>query len=210
VFSDYESLSEGQRELTTVRPVTVVPVLLFIRAELTRTGCCQLGSASPCARPPSWPGGNTENMYRHRTGNTQKIKEPEQYSNPHSRTANEGQVRIQYKCLVSVLYIFLEIKLSSLLFSKAEFCLPIPTLIYSICEIFIYFQDLSVHFPAAKYVDRSWEYINRSQIHECRNWEQGHHSVSFLGIHKLEPDIYMCILDSHLPFICSYIIIYFC
>ncbi len=28
-----------------------------------------------------------------------------------------------------------------------------------------------------------WEYINRSQIHECGNWERGR-AVSFLGIHK--------------------------
>ncbi len=27
---------------------------------------------------------------------------------------------------------------------------------------------------------RSWEYINRSQIHECRNWERGC-TVSFVG-----------------------------
>jgi hypothetical protein len=32
-------------------------------------------------------------------------------------------------------------------------------------------------------VDRLWEYINCSQIHECGNWEQGC-AVSFLGIHK--------------------------
>ncbi len=24
---------------------------------------------------------------------------------------------------------------------------------------------------AGKYVDRSWEYINGSQTHECRNWD---------------------------------------
>jgi hypothetical protein len=32
-------------------------------------------------------------------------------------------------------------------------------------------------------VDRSWEYINRSQAHECRNWDKGR-AISFLGIHK--------------------------
>jgi hypothetical protein len=32
-------------------------------------------------------------------------------------------------------------------------------------------------------VDRSWECINRSQIHECGNWEGGR-AVSFLGTHK--------------------------
>jgi hypothetical protein len=28
-----------------------------------------------------------------------------------------------------------------------------------------------------------WDYINRSQIHECGNWERGL-AVSFLGVHK--------------------------
>jgi hypothetical protein len=51
------------------------------------------------------------------------------------------------------------------------FCLPIPTHIY--CERFIYFQDRSVSFAAAKYVDQSWEYIIRSETHECENWDWG-------------------------------------
>jgi hypothetical protein len=32
-------------------------------------------------------------------------------------------------------------------------------------------------------LDRSWEYINCLQIHECMNCERGH-AVSFLGTHK--------------------------
>ncbi len=52
-----------------------------------------------------------------------------------------------------------------------------------ICERFIYSQDQSVYFAATKQVDWSWEYINCSQIHECRNWERGH-AVSFLEKHK--------------------------
>jgi hypothetical protein len=32
--------------------------------------------------------------------------------------------------------------------------------------------------------DQSWEYINGSKIHECRNWEQGH-TFLFLGILNL-------------------------
>ncbi len=43
-----------------------------------------------------------------------------------------------------------------------------PWLIY-LWEIYIYFQERSVYFAAAKYVDRSWEYINLSQTHECGN-----------------------------------------
>ncbi len=37
-----------------------------------------------------------------------------------------------------------------------------------ICERFIYSNDWSS-------ADRSWEYINRSQIHECGNWETEHY-----------------------------------
>ncbi len=47
------------------------------------------------------------------------------------------------------------------------------------------FQDRSVYFAAAKYVDRSWEYVNRSQTHECRNWDWDR-TIPFLGIHKLD------------------------
>jgi hypothetical protein len=38
-----------------------------------------------------------------------------------------------------------------------------------ICKKIIYFQDRSVYFAA----DWSWEYINRSQTHECGNWDWG-------------------------------------
>jgi hypothetical protein len=65
------------------------------------------------------------------------------------------------------------------------FCLPIPFLHSYICERFIYFQDRSVYFSAAKYVDRSWEYINCSQTHERRNCGWGC-AIPFLGIHKLD------------------------
>jgi hypothetical protein len=50
-----------------------------------------------------------------------------------------------------------------------------------ICERVIYSQDRSAYFAAAKSADRSWEYINDSQKHECRNFERGH-AVSFLGV----------------------------
>jgi hypothetical protein len=54
-----------------------------------------------------------------------------------------------------------------------------------ICEGFIYgySHDRSADLAEGKEVDRSWEYINRSQIYKCRNWEWGR-AVSFLGIHK--------------------------
>ncbi len=51
------------------------------------------------------------------------------------------------------------------------------------CERFIYFQDRSVYSAAGKYLDRFWEYINRSQTHECGNWNWGR-EIPFLGIRK--------------------------
>ncbi len=57
---------------------------------------------------------------------------------------------------------------------------PNPTFTYLWA---IYIFPPSVHYFAEAKVDWSWEYINRSQIHECKNWEGGH-AVSFLGIHK--------------------------
>jgi hypothetical protein len=66
-----------------------------------------------------------------------------------------------------------------------------------VCERFICTFPGLVHiFPAAEKADRSWKCINLSQIYKCRNWETGHYNsvleitVSFLGIHKWEPDIY--------------------
>ncbi len=39
-----------------------------------------------------------------------------------------------------------------------------------IFERFIYFQDWWAYSAAGIYVDRSWEYIHRSQTHECVNY----------------------------------------
>jgi hypothetical protein len=41
----------------------------------------------------------------------------------------------------------------------------------SLRDLPIYFQDRSAYLAARKYVDRSWESINHSQIHECGNWD---------------------------------------
>jgi hypothetical protein len=52
-----------------------------------------------------------------------------------------------------------------------------------VCERFVYSHYRSAYSAAEKYVDRSWEYNNRSQPHECGNWDLGR-TVPFLGIHK--------------------------
>jgi hypothetical protein len=41
----------------------------------------------------------------------------------------------------------------------------------------------SAYSAAGKYEDRSWEYINLSQAHECGNWDWGH-AIPRKGIHK--------------------------
>ncbi len=40
-----------------------------------------------------------------------------------------------------------------------------------VCERFIYSRDRSAFSAAGKYVDRSLEYMNRPQTHECGNWD---------------------------------------
>ncbi len=72
------------------------------------------------------------------------------------------------------IYVFPEMKLCSLPISNTELqCFVSQFLNSYICERFIYFHNRSVYFAAAKYVDRSWEYINRSQTHECENCDWG-------------------------------------
>jgi hypothetical protein len=40
-----------------------------------------------------------------------------------------------------------------------------------VCDRFIYSQNGSAYSAAGKYVDEFWEYINRSQTHECGYWD---------------------------------------
>ncbi len=86
-----------------------------------------------------------------------------------SHTANEGPVRIQYKCLVPI-YVFPEMKL---LPKKQNYKVLSPSSYthISVRNLYMYFQDRSAYIAARKYMDKSWEYINRSQTHECGNWD---------------------------------------
>ena len=72
---------------------------------------------------------------------------------------------------------------------------PISTFM---CLWAIYIFLRSVHkFSCSRIADLSWKYINLSHIYEWRNWETEHHNsvlkitVSFLRIHKWEPDVYI-------------------
>jgi hypothetical protein len=42
-----------------------------------------------------------------------------------------------------------------------------------VCERSLYSHVWPTYFPAAEQADRSEEYINRSQKHQCRNWDCG-------------------------------------
>jgi hypothetical protein len=58
-------------------------------------------------------------------------------------------------------------------------------------------------------VDRSWKYINRSQTHECRNWDRGR-TIPRKGIHKCSaylfhcPNILFALLRVCLGFLCVF------
>ncbi len=61
----------------------------------------------------------------------------------------------------------------------------------SVRDLYTYFQDRSAYSAAGKYVDRSWEYINRSQTHECGNWGR---AIPRKGIHKWDFPCNVCTL----------------
>ncbi len=70
---------------------------------------------------------------------------------------------------------------SKQIFPEKELRCLSPNFQITVCERFIYSQDQSAYCAAGKYKDRFWEYINRSQTHECGNRDWGR-AISFLGI----------------------------
>jgi hypothetical protein len=87
-----------------------------------------------------------------------------------------GQVRIQYKYLVPI-YVFPETKR---IFPKQNYNLLSPSS-YTHISVEIYIFPGSV-LPILLQ-DRSWKYINRSQTHECGNWDWGR-AIPRKGIQK--------------------------
>jgi hypothetical protein len=95
-----------------------------------------------------------------------------------ARTANEGPVKIHYKCLVPIY----DSSRNETVISKTELECSVSQFLHSdICERFIDFKDQSAYSVAGKYVDQSWEYINRTC--DCGNWDRGR-AISRKGIHK--------------------------
>ncbi len=60
----------------------------------------------------------------------------------------------------------------------------------------LYIPRIGLPSAAGKYVDRWWEYINRSQAHECGNWDWGC-AIPFLGIFVADVGI-MSLVPSNL------------
>ncbi len=53
----------------------------------------------------------------------------------------------------------------------------------SVSELYIPTMELPFLLEEIQYVDGSWDFINRSQTHECRNWGWGH-AIPRKGIYK--------------------------
>jgi hypothetical protein len=85
------------------------------------------------------------------------------------------------------IYVFQEMKL---LFPKQNYNVLSPS---SYTHISV--RDLHIFrigLPFLQYVDQSWEYINRSQTHECGNWDLGC-AIPGKGIHKWDFPFSVCI-----------------
>ncbi len=54
---------------------------------------------------------------------------------------------------------------------EKNFAAPVPISTFMCLWAIYIFPRSTCLFCCRKYVDRSWDYINRSQTHECGNWE---------------------------------------
>ncbi len=87
---------------------------------------------------------------------------------------------------------------NEIVLSKTELYCSVSQFLHSyIWERFIHFQDRSAYSAAGKYVDRSWEYTNRSQTHECGNQDWSR-AIPRKGIHKWD---FHCSVHYHRPII---------
>ncbi len=85
----------------------------------------------------------------------------------------EGLVQISMHCTENTIYKFPEKELPGL---SSNFHVHV-----SVSDVYIPTGRFT-YFPAAEYADRSWEYINSKQKHECRNSDCGR-AIPFLGIY---------------------------
>ncbi len=94
-------------------------------------------------------------------------------------TTNKGPVRIQYRYLVPI-YVFPEMKL---IFPNQNYNVLSPSSYTHISVRDLYISRIGLPILLHGNIDRSWEYINHSQIHECGIWDWGR-AIPNKGIHK--------------------------
>jgi hypothetical protein len=97
-----------------------------------------------------------------------------------------------YQCTLRLIYILQEHHTAKTKYRNFETNIPRKGISGSqsqfphscVCEWFIYSHDWSSYSAGGNmYADRSWDYINRSQTHECWNWGWGR-AIPRKGIHK--------------------------
>ncbi len=129
----------------------------------------------------SWNSGTSNRQKVWRNFSSKKIR---WFSLPYIiETETALQMKDRWESNINIWFLFMYSQKWNCYFQNRIilFCFPVPTLF----ERFIYFQDRSAYFAAGKYVDRSWEYVNHSQTHECGNWNWGR-TIPGKGIHKCD------------------------
>jgi hypothetical protein len=91
-----------------------------------------------------------------------------------THTANEGPVRILYKCLVPFIY-SQKWNFAASLIPKQNYntLSPNSCTLISVRDLYIYPGAICLLCCSQICGPRFWEYINRLQTHECENWDWG-------------------------------------
>ncbi len=136
-----------------------------------------------------WEVNKKQRSFNGRGGGAQRpvwhSNEPKKMGARSARARTRGQnPLVQYKCLV-LIYVFPEMKLWSFIISKQNYNVLCPSLHNHVfvSDLYIPGTGLPYWHQKNRQTYHGREYINRSKIHECRNWKGGR-TVSFLGIHK--------------------------
>jgi hypothetical protein len=165
-FFFYHRLAQLSPSPTTPAPLNVLPAhpsSLCLTLPLCLPPC-----PPPCLPPPPYL--TVENCHTGpalplRTAKLSPNNSVNRYAAPHCKEPipqNRNKYSQKRNCVAKVL-------ISTCMCLWAKYIFP-----RSICQS-----------CCRKYVDRSWEYINRSQTHECRNWDLGC-SIPRKGIHLLD------------------------